>query len=150
MNEFKAPYTVIRTNALWIGPKSSRMGLHYDPDYRNILFVTEGVKRFYLFYPENDGDMYPGVKYDGGACNSKVNFWDYDEKKFPKFKKVPYEIVNLTRGDAIAIPAYVWHAVENLSTTVAFSYRCETPGSLLSKIPGVLDIFGQRIRGIGW
>lgn len=38
-------------------------------------------------------------------------------------------------GEILFVPAYWWHAVKNLSATVAVGLRYETVGSLLNKTP---------------
>jgi len=135
MKCFEPPNCVWTSNALWLGAKGSRTNIHYDPDYRNVLILLTGKKKIHLFYPYKEEDIYPGVYYDFGACNSKVNFWG-NKDKYPDFKDVRKISFEVEKGDCVFIPPYVWHAVENIEETLAISYRCEIVGSIISKIPG--------------
>ena len=133
-----APMSFVKSYFFWMGPKGTRTGLHYDTDYRNILCQIYGRKRIILFNPSQTKYMYPSKKFDNGALLSKIDFWNPDLGRFPKFRKAKYIEIILHPGQMLYIPPYWWHAVENLDTNIAISVRTENIFSSLNKVPNLL------------
>lgn len=120
--------TVVGHAALWVGPVRSRTGLHADPDGVNILVMVRGQKRFLLIPPQDTPYLYRSTQYDGGAWASDVDVFDrHALRTWPLYKRARRQTVVLEPGDMLYVPRHWWHAVENLDTTVALSYRAETP-----------------------
>lgn len=134
------------TYTFWMGPKGSRTGFHYDIDYRNFLCLISGQKEFVLVSPQYTKDMYPSDRYEYGSRLSQIDIWEpVDAAKFPRFiHDVKYLRFTLQQGEILFVPAYWWHAVKNLTTTVAVGLRYETAGSILNKTPDYLKHWLHR------
>jgi len=135
------PLSLFNTYPIWFGHSHSKTGLHYDCDYRNVLCQIKGYKKIYLFPPNQTEFMYPSSKFDHGAVCSEVDFWNIDQKKFPKFNQAKYIEIKLSPGQIISIPPYWWHAVENIDTNVALSIRSEPIFNFLVQLPNAIKLF---------
>ena len=108
--------TTVQTN-LWIGGRGCVTGLHND-DEDNFLVQCFGSKRVVLFPPEAGENLYVNDKYDSGTRCCDVNVFDVDEARFPRFFQAKgKEVIDLSPGDVLFIPAFWWHAVITTSDT---------------------------------
>ena len=145
-NKYFQSFGYIKTTAFWLGNNYTRTGLHYDKDNINLLCQVHGKKKVILFSPSQTSNLYPNDKYDHCAVLSKINFWNPDLKMYPKFNDAKYIEIILSEGQILIIPPYWWHAVENIGDNIAFSYRVESIGSIISKIP---DLFKNILHKCG-
>ena len=69
--------------------------------------------------------MYPSKKFERATTLCHIDPKNYDEKKFPLFKKAKLKKVILEEGNALYIPRGWWHYAESLTHTinVSFHYR---------------------------
>lgn len=132
------PLALVKDYYFWMGPKGIREGLHYDKDYRNILCQIQGRRRIILFNPEQTKYMYPSSKFDNGSLLSKVDFWNPNLNRFPKFRKAKYIEMILNPGQMLYIPPYWWYAAEYLDTNISISIKSESLFSSLTKVPEML------------
>lgn len=102
---------------LWFGGDRCKTPLHYD-DKENFFSQIFGKKRFLLFSPSQTDRLYQshGETY---SHLSRVNVFDPDESKFPRFKDAEGSEVVVEPGDMLYIPKGWWHAVETLSTSIS-------------------------------
>ena len=76
----------------WIGPKGAITGFHADWG-ENINTSIRGKKNFYLVSPKYNECMYPSKKFERATMLCHIDPKNYDEKKFPLFKKAKLKIV---------------------------------------------------------
>jgi hypothetical protein len=101
---------------LWIG-NASKVATHNDP-IDNVALVVAGRRRFTLFPPECEGDLYMGPAHPtpAGTPVSMVHVTAPDLDRFPRFAAAleVAEEAELSPGDAIFIPKDWFHHVEAL------------------------------------
>ena len=132
-NELHILNNNVRTG-IWIGNKS-RIAPHYDfPD--NIACCVAGQRRFTLFPPEQQKNLYVGPLdfTPAGQAISMVDINSPDLTRYPRFELAmkAAKTTVLDAGDAIYIPSMWWHSVESLSSLnglVNYWYR-DTPSYL--------------------
>jgi hypothetical protein len=101
---------------LWIG-NAAKVATHNDP-VENLAVVAAGRRRFTLFPPETESDLYMGPAHPtpAGTPVSMVHVTAPDFDKFPRFADAldSAEEAELSPGDAIFIPRDWFHHVESL------------------------------------
>jgi mannose-6-phosphate isomerase-like protein (cupin superfamily) len=101
---------------LWIG-NASKVATHHDP-VDNIAVVVAGRRRFTLFPPDAEADLYMGPAHPtpAGTPVSMVHVTAPDLERFPRFASAVEagEEAELSPGDAIFIPKDWFHHVEAL------------------------------------
>jgi hypothetical protein len=102
---------------LWIG-NASKVATHNDP-VDNVAVVAAGRRRFTLFPPEAEPDLYMGPAHPtpAGTPVSMVHVTVPDLDRFPRFAAAleAGEEAELNPGDAIFIPRDWFHHVEALA-----------------------------------
>ncbi len=101
---------------VWIG-NAAKVATHNDPT-ENIAVVAAGRRRFTLFPPDAEANLYLGPKHPtpAGARISMVHVTAPDFDRFPRFAsalEVAQE-AELSPGDAIFIPRDWFHHVESI------------------------------------
>lgn len=105
---------------IYIGAKGTSTAIHHAP-ISNLYVQIHGEKRWDLYSPVESPLMYPvatRTAYFGGKA-------DYRDEKYTQdslFKFARGFSVTLEEGDVLFIPRFWWHAVRNLSTTIALSF----------------------------
>ena len=103
---------------LWIG-NAAKVATHNDP-VDNIAIVAAGRRRFTLFPPYAEADLYMGpVKpTPAGTPVSMVHVTAPDFDRYPRFARAlaRAEEAELSPGDGIYIPRDWFHHVEALET----------------------------------
>jgi hypothetical protein len=101
---------------IWIG-NASTVATHNDP-IDNIAVVVAGRRRFTLFPPEREEDLYMGPAHPtpAGTPVSMVHLRAPDLDRYPRFAAAleSAEEAELSPGDAIFIPKDWFHHVEAL------------------------------------
>lgn len=101
---------------IWIGNRS-QVATHND-HFENIACVAAGRRRFTLFPPEQESNLYiaSDKPSPAGRPISLVNLKAPDLKRFPRFGQAlaSASAAELNPGDAIYIPTNWWHNVESL------------------------------------
>jgi hypothetical protein len=101
---------------LWIG-NAAKVATHNDP-IDNVAVVAAGRRRFTLFPPEAEPNLYMGPKHPtpAGTPVSMVHVTAPDLDRFPRFAQAleSAEEAELGPGDAIFIPRDWFHHVEAL------------------------------------
>lgn len=103
-----------RGPSLWMGSAGSATQAHYDIA-DNVIVQLFGTKRIRCYSPRAASALHVFPDAHPRARKSQVNFDNQDEILFPNFLSLPPpEIdVRLQPGDAIFIPAFWFHHVEN-------------------------------------
>lgn len=101
---------------LWIG-NAAKVATHNDP-IENVAVVAAGRRRFTLFPPDAEPDLYMGPKNPtpAGAPISMVHVTAPDLDRYPRFASALElaQVAELAPGDAIFIPRNWYHHVEAL------------------------------------
>jgi hypothetical protein len=101
---------------IWIG-NAAKVATHNDA-VDNVAVVASGRRRFTLFPPSAEADLYmgPDDPTPAGARISMVHVTAPDFDRFPRFAAALQvaEIAELSPGDAIFIPRHWYHHVEAL------------------------------------
>ena len=99
---------------MWIG-NAAKIATHNDPT-ENVAVVAAGRRRFTLFPPSAEPDLYMGPQHPtpAGARISMVHVTAPDLARFPRFARAldVAEVAELAPGDAIFIPRDWYHHVE--------------------------------------
>jgi hypothetical protein len=103
---------------LWIG-NAAKVATHNDP-VENIAAVVAGRRRFTIFPPEAEGDLYmgPNRPTPAGTPVSMVHVTAPDLERYPRFAEAMKvaQVAELLPGDAIFIPRDWFHHVEALES----------------------------------
>jgi hypothetical protein len=101
---------------LWIG-NAAKVATHNDPT-ENVAVVAAGRRRFTLFPPSAEPDLYMGPHHPtpAGARISMVHVTAPDFDRFPRYAAAleVAKVADLAPGDAIFIPRDWYHHVEAL------------------------------------
>jgi hypothetical protein len=101
---------------LWIG-NAAKVATHNDP-IENVAVVAAGRRRFTLFPPSAEPDLYMGPHHPtpAGARISMVHVTAPDVDRFPRYASAlaVAQVAELSPGDAIFIPRDWYHHVEAL------------------------------------
>ena len=101
---------------IWIG-NAAKVATHNDP-VENVAVVAAGRRRFTLFPPSAEADLYMGPHHPtpAGAPISMVHVTAPDLDRYPRFAAAleVAEEAELSPGDAIFIPRDWFHHVESL------------------------------------
>jgi hypothetical protein len=101
---------------IWIG-NASTVATHSDP-VDNVAVVVAGRRRFTLFPPQSEDDLYLGPTHPtpAGTPVSMVHVTSPDLNRFPRFEAAleAGEEAELLPGDAIFIPKDWFHHVQAL------------------------------------
>lgn len=159
-NHFEAPKLGIKflkdLPFLFFGAKDSKVFMHYDIDFANILHVHfEGKKRCILFPPSETKYMYK-------VPNSLVtlNDIDFDNPDFERFPALRYAqgmVTELNHGDTLYMPEGYWHHMHYLTPGFSMSLRA-LPQSAMNIGKAVYNLAVMRnvenlmrkLRGDAW
>jgi len=101
---------------LWIG-NAAKVATHNDA-VENVAVVAAGRRRFTLFPPSAEADLYMGPHdpTPAGARISMVHVTAPDFDRFPRFAAAleVAQVAELQPGDAIFIPRHWYHHVESI------------------------------------
>jgi hypothetical protein len=101
---------------LWIS-NAAKVATHHDP-VENVAVVAAGRRRFTLFPPSAEPDLYMGPHRPtpAGARVSMVHVTAPDFDRFPRFASAleVAQVAELSPGDAIFVPKDWFHHVEAL------------------------------------
>lgn len=123
-NDFKFPKIGLRLlkqiPMLFFGGEGSKVFMHHDIDWANILhFHFEGKKQCILFPPSETKNLYKVPH--SLITREDIDFDNPDYKQFPVLKKAQGYICNLNHGETLYMPEGYWHFM-----------KYETPGFSMS------------------
>ncbi len=131
-----ASNTSIRLTNLWFGPGGTKTPLHFDR-YENLFAQVYGKKSFELVHPEDLDRTYLRALDSGAPHISDVRCDAVDLEKHPKFAGARRAQVTLEKGEMLFLPAYWFHEVTSLETSISVNTwlqsklsRFTTPGAL--------------------
>eukprot|EP01121_Diplochlamys_sp_Union-15-3_P021656 TRINITY_DN8887_c0_g1_i1.p1 TRINITY_DN8887_c0_g1~~TRINITY_DN8887_c0_g1_i1.p1 ORF type:complete len:279 (+),score=42.77 TRINITY_DN8887_c0_g1_i1:264-1100(+) len=106
---------------LWIGCTGHYEFCHFDPD-DGLLSIITGRKKVTLFSYNYLKHLYPNpLGSPGRTVQSQVNCDDPDLERFPLFEEVVREECILEPGEMLFIPAFYWHQVTALESSISIN-----------------------------
>jgi len=158
--DFKFPNVGLRflkqLPMLFFGGENSKVFMHYDIDYANILhFHFHGKKQCILFPPSQSKYLYKVPH--ALIAREDINFNDPDFKKFPVLKKAKGYITELNHGETLYMPEGYWHHMTYLTAGFSMSLRA-TSRTLTNFSKAVynlifmrhFDNYMRKLRGQKW
>lgn len=125
-NDFKWPDIGLRLvkqlPMLFFGGENSRVFMHYDIDYSNILhFHFHGKKRCVLFAPNQTPFLYKVPH--ALISREDIDFDHPDFEKWPALKKAQGLVCELNHGEMLYMPEGYWHYMKYLTPGFSMSLR---------------------------
>lgn len=138
----EGPSRFARYTNVWFGGDRCKTALHHD-SMPNLFVQIYGKKRFYFFAPSQTEYLYParGAAYPN---HSRVNVFDPDESKFPRYTKAESEELVVEPGDMLYIPQLWWHAVDTLTNSISVNFWWEETDTLLRSLGK--QVFRERFK----
>lgn len=125
-NDFKWPKLGLRLvkqlPMLFFGGTNSKVFMHFDIDYSNILhFNFNGEKQCMLFAPDQSKYLY---KIPHALISREdIDFDNPDFDKWPALKQAKGYVCNLKHGEMLYMPEGYWHYMKYLTPSISMSLR---------------------------
>jgi len=141
---------------LFFGGENSKVFMHYDIDYSNILHVHfHGKKQCILFPPDQSKYMYKVPH--SLISREDIDFDNPDYNTWPALKNAKGFITNLSHGETLYMPEGYWHYMKYISPGFSMSLR-SFPGqskNLLKAAYNVVimrhfDVLMRKLKGQAW
>lgn len=158
--DFKFPRIGLRfikqVPMLFFGGENSKVFMHYDIDYANILhFHFHGKKQCILFGPDQSKYLYKVPH--ALIAREDIDFENPDFNKFPVLKKAKGYIAELNHGESLYMPEGYWHQMTYKTAGFSMSLRA-TPRTLTNFSKAVynlifmrhFDNYMRKLRGQKW
>lgn len=145
-NDFKWPdiglKLIKQLPMLFFGGENSKVFIHYDIDYSNILhFHFHGKKQCILFAPDQTPYLYKVPH--ALISREDIDFDNPDFEKWPALKQAKGLICNLNHGEMLYMPEGYWHYMKYLTPGFSMSLRAY-PRKLSSFYYAVYNIVVMR------
>lgn len=141
---------------LFFGGENSRVFMHYDIDYANIMhFHFHGKKQCILFPPSESPNLYKVPH--ALIAREDIDFNNPNYEKFPVLKKARGYITELNHGETLYMPEGYWHQMTYLTAGFSMSLRA-TPRTLTNFSKAVYNVifmrhfdnYMRKLRGQKW
>ena len=141
---------------LFFGGENSKVFMHYDIDYSNILhFHFHGKKRCVLFAPTETPYLYKVPH--ALISREDIDFDNPDFQKWPALQKAKGLVTELNHGEMLYMPEGYWHYMKYVTPGFSMSLRSFPKNIVnLSKaaynvfIMRHFDIMMRKIQGQKW
>ncbi|RDI08606.1 cupin-like domain-containing protein [Flavobacterium sp. AG291] len=125
-NDFKWPdiglKLVKQLPMLFFGGEGSRVFIHYDIDFSNILhFHFHGKKRCILFAPDQTPYLYKVPH--ALISREDIDFDNPDMEKWPALKYAKGLVADLEHGEMLYMPEGYWHYMKYVTPGFSMSLR---------------------------
>lgn len=159
-NDFKWPDIGLRLvkqlPMLFFGGENSKVFIHYDIDYSNILhFHFHGKKRCILFAPGQTPYLYKVPH--ALISREDIDFDDPDFEKWPALKQAKGLVCELNHGEMLYMPEGYWHYMKYVTPGFSMSLRAfpRNPVNLAKAAYNVtvmryFDNLMRRVKGQEW
>lgn len=159
-NDFKWPDIGLRLvkqlPMLFFGGENSRVFIHYDIDFSNILhFHFHGKKRCILFAPSQTPYLYKVPH--ALISREDIDFDNPDFDKWPALKQAHGLVADLSHGEMLYMPEGYWHYMKYVTAGFSMSLRAfpRKPLNLMKAAYNVtimrcFDNFMRRYKGQAW
>lgn len=141
---------------LFFGGENSKVFMHYDIDFANILhFHFHGKKQCILFPPSESQYLYKVPH--ALIAREDIDFNNPDFEKFPVLQKARGYITELKHGETLYMPEGYWHQMTYLTPGFSMSLRA-TSRSVTNFSKAVynlafmryFDNYMRKLRGQKW
>lgn len=159
-NDFKWPKLGLRLikqlPMLFFGGENSKVFIHFDIDYSNILhFHFHGLKKCVLFAPNQSKYLYKVPH--SLIAHEAIDFDHPDFNKWPALLKAEGFVCELKHGEMLYMPEGYWHYMKYETAGFSMSLRA-LPRSLSNLLKAFYNIFIMRhidnfmrkIKGQDW
>ncbi len=127
---------------LFFGGENSKVFMHYDIDFANILhFHFHGKKKCILFPPSETKYLYKVPH--ALISREDIDFHNPDFEKFPALKKAQGMVTELEHGEVLYMPEGYWHQMTYLTPGFSMSLR-GTPRRMSNLSKAIYNIFVMR------
>lgn len=159
-NDFKWPNMGLKLikqlPMLFFGGENSKVFIHYDIDFSNILhFHFHGKKRCILFSPEQTPYLYKVPH--SLISREDIDFDNPDFDRWPALKHAEGLVADLEHGEMLFMPEGYWHYMKYITPGFSMSLRAlPRKISNLGKaaynifIMRYYDNFMRRYKGQAW
>ncbi len=107
---------------LFFGGENSKVFMHYDIDFANILhFHFDGKKRCILFPPSETKYLYKVPH--ALISREDIDFTNPDLEKFPVLAKARGYVAEINHGECLYMPEGYWHQMTYLTPGFSMSLR---------------------------
>ena len=144
------PNNSIHSANIWFGPGGNTSLLHFD-GANNFFIQLLGDKKISLYSPKYFYSLYPSSWMSKACYLSQVNPANPDYTKYPNILKVPKIELTVPRGNILFLPAYWWHQVYSINTSISVNIWCKpgfrqklVPAHLHSSLNGLLTIIRDQ------
>lgn len=127
---------------LFFGGENSKVFMHYDIDFANILhFHFSGEKQCVLFPPSQTKYLYKVPH--ALIAREDIDFNNPDYSKFPVLAKASGMVANLKHGDVLYMPEGYWHQMTYLTPGFSMSLRA-APRKLTNLSKAIYNLVFMR------
>lgn len=127
---------------LFFGGENSKVFMHFDIDYSNILhFHFHGKKQCILFPPDQSKYMYKVPH--SLISREDIDFDNPDYDRWPALKKAQGYIAHLEHGDMLYMPEGYWHYMKYVTPGFSMSLR-SLPRKPLHFAKAAYNVFVMR------
>lgn len=127
---------------LFFGGEGSKVFMHYDIDFANILhFHFHGRKRCILFPPSETKYLYKVPH--ALITREDIDFSNPDFRKFPALKKAKGMVADLHHGETLYMPEGYWHQMTYETAGFSMSLRA-IPRSATNVTKAAYNLFFMR------
>lgn len=141
---------------LFFGGENSRVFMHYDIDYSNILhFHFQGVKQCILFAPDQTPYLYkiPHAL----IAHESIDLDNPDFEQWPALEKADGLVTQLKHGEMLYMPEGYWHYMKYLTPGFSMSLRAfpRKISNIANAVYNILvmrhfDNFMRKYKGKEW
>lgn len=127
---------------LFFGGENSKVFMHYDIDYSNILhFHFHGKKRCILFAPDQTPYLY---KIPHALISREdIDFDNPDFEKWPALKQAKGLVCELNHGEMLYMPEGYWHYMKYVTPGFSMSLRA-FPRKIANLSKAAYNVFVMR------
>ena len=141
---------------LFIAAKGTKVQMHFDIDYADILLCHFGGKKRVMLFPYEQTKYMYHVPYSFSSL-FEIDFDQPDYEKYPALAHLQGEEVELNHGDVLYIPPGYWHYIVYEETGMSMALRAfpRTPMMILKMLRNLLWIrlvegFMRKLIGQSW
>lgn len=141
---------------LFFGGAGSKVFMHFDIDYANILhFHFHGRKRCVIFAPDQSKYLYKVPH--SLISREDIDFDQPDYSRFPALKRARGYVTELAHGEMLYMPEGYWHYMKYMSPGFSMSLRAfpKSPQNLVMAAYNVFvmrnyDVLMRKWKGEEW
>ncbi len=158
--DFKFPQIGLRfikkLPMLFFGGENSKVFMHYDIDFANILHFHFHGKKQCILYPPSETKYLYKVPH-ALISHQHVDFTNPDFDKFPMLKKAKGMVTELNHGECLYMPEGYWHQMTYLTPGFSMSLRAFPRGvtNVSKAVYNLLfmrnfDNYMRKLKGQKW